>query len=71
MKIKREIDCTKATYDLTGLTHEEFMRIYKSVEHYSMYTQRHYDDAFTTKLREMANSNVTIVRTDEALQDNK
>jgi len=62
MKIKRELDITTAIYDLTGLTQMEFNQILRSLEHYDYHTRRDFTGSeLLQKLREMANSSVTII----------
>lgn len=62
MQIKRTIDTTKATYDLIGLTSEEFNRVYSSYQQY-MYRIRQDDegDLLMQKMRKMADSSEVII----------
>lgn len=67
MKIKREIDTTKATYDLTGLTHEQFTHLFQCYEkqQWYVYCNRKYPekghDELLDKMREMAEKSIVII----------
>ena len=37
MKVTRKIDTKTATYDLTGLSHDEIMKIYEGLSHFYSY----------------------------------
>ncbi len=58
MEIKRTIDTKSATYDITGLTHEEFKRLFHCYEkQFYVYCNRYPEkgaDALLDKLREMS-----------------
>lgn len=63
MEIKREIDLKNATYDITGLTHEQFTMLFRCYEKQMIIlcNERPDNDALYTKMAEMVRQSVVIV----------
>lgn len=63
MNIKRTIDTAKATYDITGLTREEFSRLYSVYRYESARLHHGYSehDELLKKFREMSDNDTLIV----------
>jgi hypothetical protein len=64
MQIKRTIDTAKATYDLLGLTREQFSRLFSAYEyeHFKLHNGFHPEnDELLTKFEEMSNKDTLIV----------
>lgn len=64
MEIKRKLDTSNASYDLTNLTDAEFTMLYKAYEYYANYT-RHAppsdEDSMWSKMQRLMNDRITIV----------
>lgn len=64
MQIKTTLNTKDATYDLTGLTNQEFSVLCKAYEHY-MYYIRHCppdeNDSMWSKMRKILGEKITIL----------
>ena len=63
MNIKRKLDTTKAEYDITGLTTEQFVKLLNAYTRYLFYTHHTLpaDDELLTKLEKMRDSNIYVI----------
>jgi hypothetical protein len=63
LKIKRVLDTTKATYDINGLTKEQFSMLMNAYIHYLNYICHCIPegDKLYAKMREMSDSDILIL----------
>lgn len=64
MEIKRELETTNAVYDIKGLNHEQFVRLFRCYEKqmHIYYESKPDGDELYTKLKKMIDSSVTIIK---------
>ena len=65
MQIKRTLDTAKATYDITGLTKEQFSKLFHCYEKQMYIWHNRYpdpeEDELLKKLKEMSDSDTLII----------